>query len=141
MAADRSSRASAKYGPCSLCLISCARPWPKRTSRSGVAGKLPARHVGTDPLERVLGLEFLEQSDRTVLPVHCDLARTKPGHQRLVPVRLKRAFIEAVEAAFALGDRAKATELIREVEALQPGELTPFLRAHRSRLRARLDWV
>jgi hypothetical protein len=53
--------------------------------------------------------------------------------------RAKRNLIEAVEAAFALGDLAKAEELLSGVEMLQPGELTPFVRGHRARFRARLD--
>ncbi|MEK6274540.1 MAG: adenylate/guanylate cyclase domain-containing protein [Actinomycetota bacterium] len=52
---------------------------------------------------------------------------------------IKRNLIEALEAAFALGDLAKAEELLGGAETLQPGELTPFLRGHRARFRARLD--
>ena len=52
---------------------------------------------------------------------------------------IKRNMIEALEAAFVLGDFAKAEELLGGVETLQPGELTPFLRGHSARFRARLD--
>jgi hypothetical protein len=52
---------------------------------------------------------------------------------------IKRNLIEALEAAFALGDIANAEELLGDVESLQPGELTPFLRGHRARFRARVD--
>jgi class 3 adenylate cyclase/tetratricopeptide (TPR) repeat protein len=53
--------------------------------------------------------------------------------------RVKRCLVEALEAAFSLGDLRKAEELMASLETLQPGELTPFLRAHRARFRARLD--
>jgi predicted ATPase/class 3 adenylate cyclase len=43
----------------------------------------------------------------------------------------------ALEAAFALGDRAKADELLGIVEGLPPGELTPVLRAFGARFGAR----
>jgi class 3 adenylate cyclase/tetratricopeptide (TPR) repeat protein len=65
------------------------------------------------------------------LSLRSELAITNTG--------IKRNVIEALEAAFALGDPAKAEELLRGVETLQPGELTPFLRGHRARFRARLD--
>jgi predicted ATPase/class 3 adenylate cyclase len=53
--------------------------------------------------------------------------------------RIKRNLVEALEAALALGDLDKAQELLATVEALHPGELTPSLRAHRARFRARVD--
>ena len=52
---------------------------------------------------------------------------------------MKASFVEALEAALALGDLGKADELLASVESLQPGALTPSLRAHRARFRARLD--
>jgi tetratricopeptide (TPR) repeat protein len=55
--------------------------------------------------------------------------------------RIKRAFVEAVEAALALGDLSKAGELLADIEALRRGELTPFLAAQRARFRARLDSI
>jgi hypothetical protein len=51
---------------------------------------------------------------------------------------VKAGFVEAVEAAFALGDVAKAGDLVGTSEALDPGERTPYLQAHTARLRARL---
>ena len=42
----------------------------------------------------------------------------------------------ALEAAFALGDDAKADELLAIVEHLPPGELSPFLRAIGARFTA-----
>jgi tetratricopeptide (TPR) repeat protein len=53
--------------------------------------------------------------------------------------RIKRNLVEALEAALALGDLHKAGELLGLVESLHPGELTPSLRAHRARFRARVD--
>ncbi len=52
---------------------------------------------------------------------------------------IKAALIEASEAAFALSDLDKVEELLAIPEALDPGQLTPLLQAHASRLRARLD--
>jgi class 3 adenylate cyclase/tetratricopeptide (TPR) repeat protein len=56
-----------------------------------------------------------------------------PGSQ---PIKL--AFLEAVEAAVALGERARAEQLLEQIEALPPGRLAPSLRAHAARFRARL---
>ena len=47
------------------------------------------------------------------------------------------AYTIALEAAFALGDDAKADELLAIVEQLPPGELRPFLRAIGARFTAR----
>ena len=52
--------------------------------------------------------------------------------------RVKDSVVTAVEAAFAMGDLAKAKELLDMVRSLPPGRRTPFLEAHSSRLRARL---
>jgi class 3 adenylate cyclase/tetratricopeptide (TPR) repeat protein len=61
------------------------------------------------------------------------------GELAVTNVRIRRNLVEALEAAFSLGDLTKAEELLDWVEGLQPGELTPFLRAQRARFRARLD--
>ncbi|HZQ64781.1 MAG TPA: adenylate/guanylate cyclase domain-containing protein [Gaiellaceae bacterium] len=64
------------------------------------------------------------------------------GELAVTSTRLKRNWVEALEAAFALGDVARIEELLAWAEALQPGEVTPFLAGHRLRFRARLDaWV
>ena len=47
--------------------------------------------------------------------------------------------VEATEAALALADLEKAEELLAITDALDPGELTPYLHANTARLRARLD--
>src|SRR5713101_2077732 len=50
---------------------------------------------------------------------------------------VKLGFVEALEAAFALGDAAKVDELLGVIEALRPGERPPVLEAHAYRFRAR----
>ncbi|HEY8860177.1 MAG TPA: hypothetical protein VIM27_12040, partial [Gaiellales bacterium] len=52
---------------------------------------------------------------------------------------IKLGLIEAIAAALDCGDVAAADELLGIIEHMRPGELTPFLRAHGLRLRARLD--
>ena len=52
---------------------------------------------------------------------------------------VKRCLVEALEAALDLDDLPKAAELLAGIETLQPGELTPSVRAHGHRFRARLD--
>jgi tetratricopeptide (TPR) repeat protein len=61
--------------------------------------------------------------------------RTELGF--VLPV--KESIVEGFEAAFALGDTSKCSELLEVLEALRPGESTPYVRAQRTRLRARLD--
>jgi tetratricopeptide (TPR) repeat protein len=51
---------------------------------------------------------------------------------------IKRGFVEALEAAFALGELAKVDQLLARIDALRPGELPPFLDGQRSRFRAKL---
>ena len=51
---------------------------------------------------------------------------------------VKLAFVEATEAAFALGDLASVEELVGTVERLDAGRTTPLLRAQATRFRARL---
>jgi class 3 adenylate cyclase/tetratricopeptide (TPR) repeat protein len=55
------------------------------------------------------------------------------GHQFV-----KAGFVQGLEAAFALGRLEKVEHLLAKIDALEPGELAPFLRAHGSRFRARL---
>ncbi len=55
-----------------------------------------------------------------------------------VHVAVKEGFAYGVEAAFALGRLEKVEELVAQVEALRPGQMAPFLRAHALRFRARL---
>jgi tetratricopeptide (TPR) repeat protein len=50
----------------------------------------------------------------------------------------KNGLVEALEAALALGDTAKARELLSSIDPLRPGELTPLLKAQQARFRARL---
>jgi class 3 adenylate cyclase/tetratricopeptide (TPR) repeat protein len=51
---------------------------------------------------------------------------------------VKLGFVEAVEAAFGLGDLGKVEQLVTTVEGLRPGEIAPFVHAQTSRFRARL---
>jgi predicted ATPase/class 3 adenylate cyclase len=51
---------------------------------------------------------------------------------------VKEALVEAVEAAFALGDLGKVEELLGVIEGLRPGELTPYVQAQGARFGARL---
>ena len=54
---------------------------------------------------------------------------------------IKQSLVEAFEAALALGDLDQARSLLGLVESLPKGELTPYLRAHAARFRARLGSV
>jgi tetratricopeptide (TPR) repeat protein len=51
---------------------------------------------------------------------------------------VKEGLVEGLEAAFGLGDLAKVEELLGRIEALRPGELTPYLQAQGARFGARL---
>jgi class 3 adenylate cyclase/tetratricopeptide (TPR) repeat protein len=50
----------------------------------------------------------------------------------------KLLIVEALESAFELNDSRKLEELLGRIEALQPGERSPFLAAHAARFRAKL---
>jgi predicted ATPase/DNA-binding SARP family transcriptional activator len=50
----------------------------------------------------------------------------------------KLAFVEAVEAAFALDDLAEAADMLGEFEAMPPLDRAPFVEAHCARFAARL---
>ena len=51
----------------------------------------------------------------------------------------KQGIVEAVEAAFALGESAKVEELLALIESVPPGTRPPYLDAQAKRFRARLD--
>ena len=51
---------------------------------------------------------------------------------------VKEALVQAMEAAFALGDLGKVEELLGVIEGLRPGELTPYVQAQGARFGARL---
>jgi class 3 adenylate cyclase/tetratricopeptide (TPR) repeat protein len=57
----------------------------------------------------------------------------------ITSAQVKRCLVFGIEAALDLDDLAKAGELLASVEALQLGELTPYLEGERARLRARID--
>jgi predicted ATPase/class 3 adenylate cyclase len=54
-------------------------------------------------------------------------------------VVIRCCLVEALEAALELDDHAKADELLALADTLQPGQLTPSLKAQRHRFHARLD--
>jgi class 3 adenylate cyclase/tetratricopeptide (TPR) repeat protein len=51
---------------------------------------------------------------------------------------VKLGLVEALEAAFSLGDTNKTRELLEVIEALRPGERPPLLEAHAHRFRAKM---
>jgi class 3 adenylate cyclase/tetratricopeptide (TPR) repeat protein len=51
---------------------------------------------------------------------------------------VKLALVEALEAAFALGEMAKVEELLTSIESIPPGTRPPYLDAQAGRFRARL---
>ncbi len=51
---------------------------------------------------------------------------------------VKQGIVEALEAAFALGETAKMEELLAFIESIPPGSRAPFLDAQARRFRARL---
>jgi class 3 adenylate cyclase/tetratricopeptide (TPR) repeat protein len=51
---------------------------------------------------------------------------------------VKQAIVEAIEAAFSLGELTKVDELIQLVEAVPPGSRAPYLDAQATRFRARI---
>ncbi|HKR98410.1 MAG TPA: hypothetical protein VJU79_02740, partial [Candidatus Dormibacteraeota bacterium] len=53
-------------------------------------------------------------------------------------IAVKRALVQGIDAAIDLGDVSRADELMAIVREAAPGLVTPFLRAHAARLRARL---
>jgi len=61
------------------------------------------------------------------------------GELDVTDTGIKTALVEATEAALTLSNLDKAEELLAIPEALDPGQLTPFLQAQTARLRARLD--
>jgi hypothetical protein len=52
---------------------------------------------------------------------------------------VKLSYVEALESAFALGDRAKVGALLDEIESLRFGERPPLLEAHAQRFRSKLS--
>jgi predicted ATPase/class 3 adenylate cyclase len=61
------------------------------------------------------------------------------GELDVTDIGIKTSLVEASEAALTLSNLEKAEELVAIPEALDPGQLTPFLQAQTARLRARLD--
>ena len=89
---------------------------------------------------------FYALARATVLRAEGDFPAALEAGQAAMRVRelglgheaVKAGFVEAVEAALALGDPAKVEELLAAVEGLRPVEVPQFVRAHAARFRARL---
>jgi class 3 adenylate cyclase/predicted ATPase len=61
------------------------------------------------------------------------------GELDVTDMFIKRALVEAAEAALTLSDLEKVEELLALPDSLDPGRMTPFLQAQTARLRARLE--
>jgi hypothetical protein len=61
------------------------------------------------------------------------------GELDVTDMFIKRALVEAAEAALTLSNLDKVEELLALPESLDPGRMTPFLQAQTARLRARLE--
>jgi predicted ATPase/class 3 adenylate cyclase len=76
-------------------------------------------------------------------PAEAITAAARPLNQLsqvgITSMPVKRALVEALDAALELDDLGKTDELLAVIDALQPGELTPWLEAQRVRIHARLD--
>jgi predicted ATPase/class 3 adenylate cyclase len=57
----------------------------------------------------------------------------------LTDANVKKALVQAMEAALDLGDVGRATELLEMERAARPGQVTPWLRAQVARLSARVS--
>jgi tetratricopeptide (TPR) repeat protein len=125
-----------------IALIHCERGTPDRARalfpvsdplRDSAASQIRAGYAFAEArLLRAEGhpAEALAAAERA-LAVRVELAMTDTN--------IKMGLVEAIENALALSDLDKAEDLLGIAESLDPGELTPFLQAHASRLRARLD--
>jgi class 3 adenylate cyclase/tetratricopeptide (TPR) repeat protein len=60
------------------------------------------------------------------------------GELAVTFLTVKLSLVEALEAAFELGDAGKLEQLLGSIDALRPGERPPLLAAHAARFRARL---
>jgi tetratricopeptide (TPR) repeat protein len=65
-------------------------------------------------------------------------SRSTQSRHEIGIASVKVGLVEELEAAMSI-DRAKAGDLVSDLERLRPGESTPFLAAHAARFRARLS--
>ncbi len=97
---------------------------------------------GNEELRAIFGASRAEllraRGDATAALSVAEEALASRERLGLVSQPVKRAFVQAVEAALELGDTAKAEELLGIVESARPGLVTPYLRAHAARFAARL---
>jgi hypothetical protein len=61
------------------------------------------------------------------------------GGMGITFLTVKLSLVEALEAAFELGDTRKLEELLGSIEALRPGDRPRLLAAHARRFRSKLD--
>ncbi len=61
------------------------------------------------------------------------------AHLGITFLTVKLALVEALEAAFALGETDRVQEFLGIVDALRPGECPPLLEAQAHRFRAKLN--
>ncbi|MDP9340740.1 MAG: AAA family ATPase, partial [Actinomycetota bacterium] len=99
-----------------------------------------ARDVQTRAVYQVARAPLLRAEGRLVeaLAAGQDAYRTR-HEMGLQHQAVKEGLAEALEAAFALGDLERAEDLLGEIEAMRPGELTPYLQAQGARFGARLS--
>jgi tetratricopeptide (TPR) repeat protein len=83
------------------------------------------------PLLRAEGrLEEALAAGEEAFAVHAEFGIRAP--------QVKEGLVEALEAAGAMGDVDKAEELLRRIEAMRPGEISPYLQAQGARFAGRV---
>ena len=85
----------------------------------------------------VAALRFAERDHRAALTA-AERAFATRASAGVTTQNVKLGFLHALEAALAVGDESKATEMLEIVEALPPGLSSPFFHATAHRFRARL---
>jgi predicted ATPase/class 3 adenylate cyclase len=124
-----------------LVLVDCARGDP-----AGARGRLegdPGLKASEDPQARLhyasAEAHLLRAEGRSAEALEAAASAIDPEvttTTTFLPVKL--CFVEALEAAFALGDLLRLEELLDTVTAFRPGERPPMLEAHVNRFRSKL---
>jgi class 3 adenylate cyclase/tetratricopeptide (TPR) repeat protein len=134
--------ARAQLGPRDVILVhihrgrpDVARAWWTRVTTEG----RPEDPQG-DAAARAHEAQILraEGNPRAALSLADDVFSGGRGQLSLNHQHVKLATAELLECALALGDTAKAEEVLEVLDGLQPGELTPLYRGLRARFRGRL---
>ena len=108
-----------------------------RLERSAWLQDADTAQIRTMYLLHLAQLLRLEGNTRAALDVlEPVLALTELG---ITYLTTKLSFVEALEAAFELGDIGRLEELLVTIESLRPGERPPLLDAHARRFRAKLS--